>query len=907
MLILTANKRLAQTYLSQYAQQQLAAGLMVWEAPDVLPFAVWQRQLWDAWVVAQCEAGIAPPVLLDSVQTKVLWQQVIEANAASLSALLHPVLLAAQAAQAWKLLHAWQIDAQDDAFAQGSLEHTQFLQWMQAFDWRCQQENWLDEARLLSQLMLAVTAKALPLPTHIRLLGFVQMTGAELHFWQSLQSLGITVDGLEDVVVSMPSVQAALSFASIDDEQQAIADWVNTQLSVNQDARLVIAVPQMAAWRDALLEKILLSCASQSLLPNQLDAPPPVNLSLGDALVQQPVVAVARLGLGLMPDVIDHADLLILLRSPFTGGTDDDLRLAQWLTEAQTLQWRWNSLYGRLQHRAESLQALAVQDVLSDKDQRQLSMLQQGLLRLDRWRPAQARHDVRLPSQWAQWMRARVQGLGIRAQGLGSLAYQAWSALDDTFDLLAPLDLVSGAVSLSKALSLLDGLLVTPWQPRQGKTQVQLLGMMEAAGLACDALWVADMGFEQWPPKATPNPLIPLRLQKQAGVRDADPSKQADYARHLLAAVMENAQQITVSHARSDGSRVDLLPTGLLDVVWQSPHPSLLPRGEGTVDLLPRPLGEGWGEGRWQDWQAPALAVDELARGGTGLFKHQSLCPFRAFAQLRLDAKESKTASEGPDAALRGTLVHNSLEAVWKAIGDSATLLSLTDTTRQTLVCEQVAATLKAEQEDAPDLLGERYMQLEQQRITDLIVCVLKKDTDDAKVLPPFVVESEASLRRSVCGVDVNLRIDRLQVFDTPSGKATWIVDYKTGTVSAGDWDGDRPWEPQLPVYALALQQKHDIAAVAFYALKDAEHPQLLGASRDDVPLPKRNSKDEPLTPTQWQAKLVHWQTTLQRLSDDFRAGVAIADPLARGGKSACDYCHLALLCRKHEWIGGEG
>jgi len=905
-LTLTANKRLAQTTLSQYAAQQLAAGNTAWEAPLVLTFSTWQRQLWDAWVVLQCEDGREPPILLDTQQTKLIWQQIIEAQAQTLSDLLHPALLASQAMNAWKLIQAWQIDLTDTAFSDGTPEHCQFADWANAFLARCAQENWCDEARLLTTLITHLPNLIAALPEQIQLVGFVQMTAVEAMFWHKLQQLGVRVEGLTDDIVPMMPIAQALSFATIDDEQNAITDWVASQLTQNPAARLVIALPRMREWRDGLLEKILLRTAVQSLLPQQLDTPVPVNLSLGDPLAQQPIVATSRLLLGLRFDGIDHADLLTLLRSPFSGGTEDALRLSQWLTEAQTARWQWKSLFARMKRVDDKLRLQQQeQGALSEKDARLLAAVQCGLENLMRWKLPTGIGTQRQPSAWGEWMRSRLTQVDISTRGLGSLAYQAITALDEAFDELAPLDLVSGKVTLEKALSLLDGILNQPWQARQGKTQVQLLGMMEAAGLACDALWIADLGFEQWPPKATPNPLIPLRLQKAAGVRDADPSKQADYAQKLFVAVTEHAQRITLSHARSDGSRVDLLPTGLLAVEWDSPHPNLLSGREETNPthrLLPLPLGEGWGEGLWQ---APPLALDEAAKGGTGLFKYQSQCPFRAFAQLRLDAKDSKSASEGPDAALRGTLVHNSLEAVWKSIKTSEGLLDLSDRQRLSLVSEKVRDTLAAEQEASPELLGDRYVQLEQQRITDGVLAVLMNDTHLAlSDLPDFEVISEASLKQVVCGVEVNLRLDRLQQFDKKTTKATWIVDYKTGSVSTKDWQGERPWEPQLPVYALALAQQKDIAGVAFYALKDSDNPQLQGLARDDVPLPKLGRNDAPLSEVDWQAQLVHWQSTLQTLADDFRAGIATADPINTTGKNACGYCHLALLCRKAEWSG---
>ena len=898
MLIITANKRLAQTLLTKDAQEQLASGKKAWEAPWVLPFGVWQRQLWDAWVVEQCELGNEPPILLTNLQTKILWQQIIEENAQSLSQLLHPALLSTQAMNAWKLINAWQIDIHHEAFNEGTPEHQQFSHWAQAFLARCKQNNWCDESRLLSTLTPSLGINTL-LPAHIKLVGFVQMTAVEISFWQQLVEMGVTVEGLiqPELVSNMP--QLALSFASISDEQDAISAWVAEELEKNKKAHLVIALPNMQQWRDVLLEKVVLRAASKSLLPMQLDAPLPINLSLGDPLAQQPLVAIARLVLGLHPKGIEHQEVLSLLYSPFTGGKSEDLRLAHWLNEAQTAYWSWASLEGRMQStQTRLIQLKADFGGLSDKNERLLITVAQGLKRLAQWKPNSTRYDRNTPSEWGAWMQSRLQQVGITLRGLGSIAYQAYRALEEQIENLAPLDLISGSVSLDKALSLLDGLLLNPWQARQGKSQVHILGMMEAVGIECDAIWVADMGLEQWPPKATPNAFIPPILQKQAGVRDTDPNKQTDYARHLFAAVVAYSPQITVSHARSDGSRVDLLPTGLLAVNWEN----MSAYHHQFSHIKTTAMHD------WQDWQAPALADNEAANGGTSLFKYQSQCPFSAFAQLRLNAKAIKQSSESPDASLRGTLVHNSLEAVWKEIKTSTQLLALSSQALEVLVSEKVKETLLLAQDEFFNLLGARYVALEQARIVNLILQVLALDAtlvDSPSKLPAFKIESEANLTRSVCGVSINLRIDRLQTFESQHTKKTWIIDYKTGTVSSENWQGERPWDPQLPVYALALKDEKEVVGVAFYALKDSDNPELKGLSRDDLPLPK-STKKTLFDNANWQTQLIQWQHNLQLLADDFRNGVAVADPIIKTNQDACRYCHLNLLCRKSEWMRNQ-
>ena len=47
---------------------------------------------------------------------------------------------------------------------------------------------------------------------------------------------------------------------------------------------------------------------------------------------------------------------------------------------------------------------------------------------------------------------------------------------------------------------------------------VQILSPDDAAAQSFDALWVAGMTSDAWPPPARPNPLVPIELQRRAGI-----------------------------------------------------------------------------------------------------------------------------------------------------------------------------------------------------------------------------------------------------------------------------------------------------------------------------------------------------------------------------------------------------
>src|SRR5258706_7252117 len=85
------------------------------------------------------------------------------------------------------------------------------------------------------------------------------------------------------------------------------------------------------------------------------------------------------------------------------------------------------------------------------------------------------------------------------------------------------------------------------------------------------------------------------------------------------------------------------------------------------------------------------------------------------------------------------------------------------------------------------------------------------------KQRPPCSVVSTEERRRIVfSGVTFDARIDRMDRLES-GGHA--IVDYKTGggNVTAKRWQGERPDEPQLPLYAVSV--KEEITAVAVSSL----------------------------------------------------------------------------------------
>jgi hypothetical protein len=61
------------------------------------------------------------------------------------------------------------------------------------------------------------------------------------------------------------------------------------------------------------------------------------------------------------------------------------------------------------------------------------------------------------------------------------------------------------------------------FQPEAPEVPIQILGVLESGGLEFDHLWVMGLTDDAWPLPARPNPFMPVRLQRAAGIPQSDP------------------------------------------------------------------------------------------------------------------------------------------------------------------------------------------------------------------------------------------------------------------------------------------------------------------------------------------------------------------------------------------------
>ena len=854
-VVLTANRRQTRVLRDRYAAQQLAAAETVWESPRILP--------WGAWLIACYDRLLLQdetlPLLLGEMQEVALWESVLLATPLGRD-LDHPLRAVERVREAWQMLHGWCQPLPESA--SWSREVDAFVDWARRFQRRCSEAGWLDLSRLPQRLQVAFGDGLLAAPERLHLVGFDSLTPQQEALLEALRGCGCRVESESFAAPASNAVRLACDDAR--DEVEQAARWARALLQEEPSARIALVVPDLEE-RAGLLARRL----DQTLIPQEgwcdSGVQRPWNLSLGSPLSEVPLLR----DLFFILDLAASGRLPLqqasaLLRSPWLAGAEEEAAARALLD----LELRRR---GEPQVRLETLHWLAGGKGEAERPYAS-SHLERSLRALLQWRRDGAQRDPPLLG----WPRGR---------SLDSTEYQAWQAWDGVVQQLPALEQVVRLADFSARVRWLRRIAErTLFQPRSGAAPLQVLGLLEAAGLDFDHLWIMGLHDAALPPPAHPNPFLPLPLQRRCAMPHASAARELAFARRLFARLCSAAPEVICSHPLRDGDR-ELLPSPLLNGMAAA-----APRFGSELQLAAQRLHGQQSSELWSDESGPELVAGSALRGGARALQLQAACPFRAFAELRLRADVPEAVADGPDPRWRGSLLHDVLQRLWLVLESHAGLCSLQQRGGLDDAIEQaLAAAIEAARSSLPRPWGEQWLGQERLRLRDLLRQLLAIEQGRE----PFVVEElEAGHEVEFGGLRLRLRGDRVDRLDD-GGRI--LIDYKSGDAKPTQWLGPRPDEPQLPLYAVTSTSP--VAALAFVVLRRG-HCEFRGVGlRESLARGVKTGlgkKEEVMDIDQLQEQ---WKKTLELLAEALRRGEAQVDP--KGGRAgACSRCDLALLCR---------
>ncbi len=875
--VLTVNSRLALHLHKDYEVWQRQQGNSCWATPELIPWGGWLQQQWRE---AEFQQGGNLPVMLATEQSQAVWEAVIQSSGETL---LNIPATARSAMQAWRLLQQWNL-APETLASEDNLDSAAFYRWAKQFRLRCQKHNWLDEAALPTWLCDVLQAGELQSPAHVLLFGFDELTPQHQSVIDALQSQGTIVELLEPRS-SESTVVSLRPCADSQSEVREVALWLRHLLEqgVDTSAPIGIVVPDLSGLRgdiERIFDEVLMPAAVLDL--NQKPQRP-YNISLGQPMAQLPVIHAALSLFDVLRGPAALANWSRLLLSPYIGGAD--LELSQ---RAQ--------VDAALRRHGEAM--LGLKQVLYHADKNGCELQTQILQRLQ-----QSKDNLptrQSPGAWVNSFQSLLQQAGWPGdRSLDSSTFQAIQAWKKMLSRFASLSQVTANLTFSQALKQLRQLAKSTLFQAQSKNEpVQVLGVLEAAGVKFSHCWLMGLHDAVWPPATSPNPFLPIELQRRYNMPHASAERELAYAEQISQRLFAAAPEVIVSYPQREGDS-DLRPSPLI-----ADRP-LLQQAPWLEKVPPRfrdQLFQSAQLQQYSDWQAPELAKGTAVRGGTSIFKDQAACPFRAFARHRLRAEGLDEPELGLNAAERGNLVHTMMERLWSELQDLQTLNQLDDSGLQQLIEKVVVELLAAEARRYPQVFTERFAALEQARLIKLALAWLDLERQRA----PFEVAAVEQQRQvSLAGLEMQVKADRI---DQLESGGEMIIDYKTGKASVNDWFGERPNEPQLPLYAVTSDQ--EVTALAFATLRTGD-VALKGVSRD-----KGIAKGIKPGEVDWYVQQRLWSDELNRLGENFRQGQAEVDPKDAFSQSskACMYCDLGPLCRINDLngssldeLGGDG
>ncbi len=880
--LLTANQRLARTQRALYNARRQAHGHAAWPSPDILPLSAWLQRCWETLAGDPLAVPAArSAMLLNPSQERAAWEAIVQASPER-EELLQVGATAQSALEAWTLAREWRLPL-DAADAAVNDDARVFLRWAARFSELCRDRAWLDRASLPDAIATCIAERTLPAPARLFLAGFDELTPQQQDLCAGLRAAGSEIVALEAAAPAARAVRVAL--ADSEDELLHAATWARQRLAAGTTASIGVVVHNLGGVR-ARVERIFADVLQPGAVLSGGASARPFNISLGVALDAVPLIHDALLALELGGGTIALDRLGGLLRSPFFAGADaEGARRALLDAELRRL--------GELTVAVAMLARMARPQ--AETDAVQAWHCPQLAAHLARW---QSERDAcasrQTPSAWARSFSRLLDALGWPAgRTLDSAEHQAlrhWRELLSTY---ASLDTVVAPHAYGEALARLRRLAgETVFQPKSAPAPIQVMGVLEAAGLAFDHLWVAGLHDEVWPASPRPNPFLPIALQRRHQVPHASAERELAFARRVTERLLASAPEVVVSHASREADR-DLRPSPLLAALEARTPAQVL---DGAAPLYRDAIQAAAGLENLLDESGPVLRVSGPMRGGTDVVAQQAACPFRAFARHRLAARALEAPGPGLDAAARGRLVHAVLERVWRVLQNHARLCAHAPEALHTLVQDLARQAVGDLARHRPFTLGGRFAELETARLTDLVCAWLEFE----KTRAPFNVrERERGRVVEIDGLPLSIRIDRIDAL--PDGR-TVLIDYKTGKPSVEAWFGARPDEPQLPVYAVTTGDSP--VAVCFASLRrGAPGFQGLAAQADLLPgVADWRAHDAAGGLRDWTDLLHAWREVLAALAQAFRAGDARVDP--KNLRVTCKYCELTPLCRVHEYDG---
>jgi ATP-dependent helicase/nuclease subunit B len=881
--VIVPTRSLANQLNERVARHFVALGQSVWIAPNIL---VWSDYLIQLWQLNRdmLSQNLNVHSLINTQQSALLWAQIVETSRRNENQLsLLNVQQTTRAVQrSWKLMHDWNVSASQ--LKQDHVADTeQFVLWAQSYQELLEKRGLMDEQLLIKTLLNE------PMIQHpfaeLHLVSYDLLTAAQRQYFSIAENSGVSCKS------SRPSVVAEatqyLQYENSKTEITAAMEHARRCLEQDPSHTVSIVIPDLAQ-RYAQVQEQARDVFYPSESPLNVQQNSSVyGFSLGQPLFELPAIEAALSVISLLKNRTNTIEFGFLLRNRFLGFSaeyrEQGRLFEQWLKRNRLHTFSFDQLPALYQQcldyfakREQTIETSFLPALIGLVESRQA--LQARLTKAKQRSNFAALSFTDWVQVFSEWLNQWQWKTATQGSQLNSVQYQLQTRWKALFEEFASLAAVQKSAGLARAFELLQQMTRnTVFLPKNADSPIVISGVFEAIGRKVDSCIVTGM-HQDYPAPPSGDAFISNRFLMQSGHPEATAESGFVHAQSVINNLLSCASHRRISYpSANDQNR---------EIVMQ---PSSLFRGESWSNVAPvstRPSQLGLEQ--YQDIKGPPWLQPGRAKGGSKIFENQSNCAFKAFATHQLGFLEDTETEFGLDGLDRGNVVHQLLDILWQRLRTQKALSELDDLARLSLVSSVIDDCFSEDEfkltQDKTSLLKH-----EKGRLQNLLLAWLKEE--DKRPSNFSVIEREERREGQLGGIRYRYIIDRL---DTTDDGRSVIIDYKTGTVNRNDWVGERIKSPQMPLYALALDDFRDqpVSGIAFAQVKSADL-KFIELSEQEVF--RKGSHHTLKYENQWQENRQAWPAIFAQLAKDFLSGQAVVNPI---DESTCQYCELTPFCR---------
>ena len=460
------------------------------------------------------------------------------------------------------------------------------------------------------------------------------------------------------------------------------------------------------------------------------------------------------------------------------------------------------------------------------------------------------------------------------------------------------------------------------FQPESDKKpKVTFFELLEADAIAFDALWIAGINDDIWPPKSNPNPFIPISYQKQMQMPHASSCRELDFALHIWHRLLKQSPIIMLSCVIKDENGLDKSPSELI-TNYVLEKPAFCTKNKFLINEDYYFIFNKYLKSKLPDSDNELIkTIDDISpdvisnsqikdyKHGVDIIQHQVDCPFKSFARYRLNIKPFRKPSEHLSASDRGQILHEVLADFWIYCKSNKNLNNID----HEIINNIISKTLNSWSIKYSNILFSGLLEIEKKRLYDLVISWIEIEKDR----PLFEISGvEKVVKGEILGLPILARIDRIDNLDIAKNK-TIIIDYKTGLSNKmSSWFALRPSAMQMPLYALLHKDTGSIVfaivnkeKLGFQGISDinteisgvkiADKKNLsklcseIFTSPDCLDLENKNINKNIYN---WGDLLSHWGDIANNAVLDFKNSKTDVNPTSI--VKTCQYCEYKRLCR---------